>query len=113
MGYLIALLALLGFLWCFWALYVLIMGLYRAHLNKRLVGLNKVLAAPFVLLGLIMDLIANVFVATVFFFELPKEYLVTTRLQRYKTYKNGYKHKWAVYICDHILDVFDPSDDHC
>lgn len=26
----------LAFLWAFWAMYVLVMGIYRAHLAKRL-----------------------------------------------------------------------------
>ena len=48
-----------GFLWAFWCAYVLVMGIYRAHLSQRLVGLNKVLALPVVGFGYLMDVAAN------------------------------------------------------
>ena len=101
------------FLYIFWGLYVLVMGLYRAYLHKQLKGLNKLLAIPYILIGLLVDVVANIFVASVVFMELPKEWLVTTRLQRYMTHNRGYKKRLATYICDHLLDVFDPTGNHC
>ena len=104
---------ILGFLWLFWGFYVQVMGLYRVYLRKELKGLNAVLSLPYIFLGLLMDVFCNVFIAPVVFLELPKEFLVTSRLQRYKTYKRGYKLKVATLICEGMLDVFDPSGDHC
>lgn len=101
------------YLYLFWMFYVLIMGLYRAYLSKRLVGLNKYLAAPCLLIGLILDVVANIFFATFIFMELPKEWLVTSRLMRYQTYDHGYRKKLAQYICDNVLDPFDPTGNHC
>lgn len=66
----------IGFLWAFWGMYVLVMGIYRAHLSHRLKGLVLVLSLPFVAIGFLMDVFAK-------------------------------------YICDHLLDVFDPSGNHC
>jgi len=103
----------LGFLWIFWGFYVLVMGLYRAHLQQRLQGFVQVLAFPFVLVGWVMDVLANVFIASIIFVELPKELLVTDRLQRYKTTSFGYKYNLSCFICENLLDVFDPSGDHC
>lgn len=34
----------IGFLWAFWGMYVLVMGIYRAHLSHRLKGLVLVLS---------------------------------------------------------------------
>jgi len=103
----------LGFLWLFWGFYVQVMGLYRVSLRKELKGINLALAIPYVLVGIICDVFANVFIATFVFLELPKECLVTTRLKRYKTYESGYKLKVATLICEGMLDVFDPTGNHC
>lgn len=99
----------------FWCLYIATMGCYRAHLAGRLVGITKILAYPLVIFAVIVDIIFQYTVATVLFFDLPKakEYLVTDRLQRYVAGKNDWRRKIAVYICDNLLDVFDPTGDHC
>lgn len=48
----LVLFSILAYLYAFWCAYVLVMGIYRAHLSQRLVGLNKVLAAtPMVWIG--------------------------------------------------------------
>ncbi len=107
------LLYVLLYLWAFWALYVLVMGLYRANLDGRLVGLNKLLGFPFLIIGAVVDVLANITIASIVFMEPPKEWLVTTRLQRYMTYRRGYRKTLALYICDHILDPFDPRGNHC
>lgn len=55
----------LAFLWAFWAMYVLVMGIYRAHLSKRLTPVTLALSLPFVALGYVMDVLANVTVASI------------------------------------------------
>lgn len=102
-----------GFLWAFWGMYVLVMGIYRAHLSHRLKGLVLVLSLPFVAVGYLMDVFANVTIASLVFLEPPREWLVTGRLQRYIAQGKGWRYVKAKYICDHLLDVFDPSGDHC
>lgn len=106
-------LLLLAYLYFFWTLYVLVMGFYRAHLNNRLTRFTKILSGPWVIVGVIFDASANIFIATFVFMELPREWLVTTRLTRYQTYPKGYKKKLAEYICDKLLDPFDPTGNHC
>ncbi len=97
-----------------WDRFVLIMGLYRAHLNRRLRGLNKVLAAPNVVIGLFLDVLVNLTWATIVFRELPREWLVTTRLQRHLHDK---RHSWrrerARWWCEQVLDPLDPTGTHC
>ena len=101
------------FLTAFWGLYVLVMGLYRAHLDGRLKGINLLLAWPYLLLGAAADILANLTLASIVFLELPHELLVTRRLQRHMKGKAGWRRSLAQYICDHLLDVFDPRGDHC
>ena len=100
--------------WILWALYVMVMGIYRAHLDKRLTTVTKVLAAPWVLLGYALDVLVNFTFASLIFAEPPQEWLVTTRLQRHiQAGRGGWRHALAAWICDHLLDVFDPTGNHC
>ena len=102
------------FLWAFWGLYVLVMGLYRAHLARRLNRFTTVLGLPFVIAGFSVDVLANITVASIVFVEWPREWLVTDRLQRHiRTPQSAWRTRLASIICDHLLDVFDPSGDHC
>lgn len=103
----------LAFLWVFWAMYVLVMGIYRAHLAKRLTAVTLCLSAPFIVVGYIMDVVANLTVASLVFLEPPRELLVTSRLQRYVAQGRGWRFRIADWICNHLLDVFDPSGNHC
>lgn len=103
------------FLWAFWYLYVLIMGFYRASLAGRLTGVSKWLAVPAVAVGIVFDVVANIFIATVVFRELPTKpwELVTGRLSRYLTESGGWRKTRAKWICENLLDAFDPSGVHC
>lgn len=105
-------LAPLLYLWFFWGMYVMVMGLYRAHLDKRLTRLTYTLAAPWLVIGFAVDVLANLIIAPVVFLDMPSEWLVTTRLKRYIA-GTGWRGRLAKNICDHLLDVFDPRGNHC
>ena len=104
---------LLGYLYAFWFVYIGVMGIYRAHLDGRLSGVVKALCWPAVIVGLVMDIAANIFIATLVFVELPRELLVTTRLTRHMKKASGWRYKFAEQVCTHLLDVFDPTGKHC
>jgi hypothetical protein len=101
------------FLWVFWYLYILVMGLYRAHLVKKLTKFTYALALPALLIGYAMDVTANVFIAPIVFREMPAEWLVTTRLTRYIAGPCGWRKVRAQEICASFLDYFDPRGSHC
>ena len=114
LAFLSLLFGLLVYLWIFWGLFVLVMGLYRAHLNKKLTGIRFALAFPWIIVGYSVDIFSNVVIAPLFFFELPKELLVTGRLTRWKyTEKDTRQKRMAIYVCENLLDVFDPTGIHC
>lgn len=115
MTYFYATLAPVALLVLLWYVYVLVMGLYRAHLMGRLYGLAKVLAYPAVAVGWLLDWLANVLIATVIFGEVPRAWneLVTDRLSRYVKGPMGYRRTRALWVCTHLLDVFDPTGTHC
>jgi len=108
-----ALLITLFILWLFWATYVLIMGFYRAHLNGTLRGVSLVLAVPFIIVGLVVDIVINITLASILFAQFPREWLVTTRLKRYVAAGDGWRSRAANAICNRLLDIFDPSGNHC
>jgi hypothetical protein len=106
----------LAYLYGFWLLYVLIMGFYRAWLARKLTLTAKVLAAPALIVGYLVDLFANWTLATAWFLEFPKRplELVTDRLSRYIGLQEDCWHKeHAVWVCQNLLDYFDPHDKHC
>lgn len=119
-------LAVLAYLLVFWYLYVLVMGFYRASLAGRLVkwSIPWWLALPAILVGIVVDLLANWTIAAVWFMELPafdvfnlyqRPDLVTSRLTRYLAtdYPVGRNKTHARLICNYLLDPFDPSGSHC
>lgn len=105
-------LSAIAFLWIFWGLYVLVMGLYRAHLDGRLTRLLYVMSAPYLLVGAAVDLIANLTVFSALFLDIPREWFVTARLKRLLR-GDGWRQRLAHAICHKLLDVFDPSGSHC
>ena len=114
-GLLVALGPLL-YLWVLWNLYVLVMGFYRAHRNGTLHGVTRWLAYPTVGVGYAMDWLANMVIASAYFRERPLKLgeVVTTRLVRYMRGPDGWRKTHAKWICDHLLDPFDPSPGgHC
>ncbi|GAB3188560.1 hypothetical protein GCM10027292_17590 [Hydrogenophaga aquatica] len=109
------LLAVILFLWVFWYAYILVMGLYRAHLAGRMTRFTYFLSFPALLAGYVMDVVAQYTLATVFFLDLPKrgEHLVTDRLKRYIAQGSGWRAAKAEWVCTHLLDIFDPTGNHC
>lgn len=99
-------------LWCFYGLYALVMGVYRAHLAKRLSRVSYLLLGPWVALGYVVDVLTNITLASVVFVEVPREWLVTTRLQRYVG-GTGWRKAMASWVCNTLLDPLDPTGEHC
>jgi len=102
----------LGAAWSLWGFYVLIMGLYRAHLAKRLSRPAYLLALPFLVVGYVVDALVNIMIASVVFLELPRSLLLTDRLE-YHLGRDGWRGSLARWICTQLLDVFDPTGTHC
>lgn len=98
-------------LYLLWIFYLAVMTLKRARDANLLTKTVKALGIPVLVVGLILDFLANVFVMTVMLLELPKETTVTARLKRHNKESTGWRLsivKWA----EPLLDPFDPSGDH-
>lgn len=105
----------LAYLYGFWLLYVLIMGFYRAWLAKKLTKVALVLASPALVVGYLVDLLANWTLAALLFWQWPQRplELVTDRLSRYISTPSGWRTAPALWVCQSLLDYFDPNDRHC
>lgn len=106
---------IVAYMYIFYVFYILAMGVYRAFLTGRLSTVAKVLLFPIVALAILIDVACQYTIATIVFKDLPvaKEYMVTERLSRYVKDGEGWRFKIASFICENMLDIFDPSGDHC
>lgn len=103
---------LIGFAatYALWVLYLAVMSLKRVRDEGKLSRLAYIFGIPVLYIGLVFDVLINIFVMTVLLLELPKEWLVTTRLKRHNR-GTGWRQKFAAW-CEQFLDPFDPSGDH-
>lgn len=62
--------------------------------------------------GVAYDVFLNVVLASIVFLDPPKEPMFTKRLERYKYGSDGWRKRWALWICEHLLDQFDDGG-HC
>lgn len=92
-----------------WLFYVAIMHLIQVR--DRLHPIAKIHAYVLAGIGVTLNAILNIVVATVLFADLPREPGLTKRLKRYKKGPEGWRKKVAVWICEHALDQFDSG--HC
>lgn len=61
--------------------------------------------------GLVLDTLLNWILLTITFWELPKEFLSTTRIVRHKFRSYGWRHTQSVWWCRNWLTPFDEL--HC
>jgi hypothetical protein len=118
--------------WVFWHGYIHAMGLYRARLKGRLVGLPLVMSIPVILVTFVLDVILQFTVASLVFWEKPTgvgfekrkvkgitvpwpvgDWFVTDRLRRYIAQGSGWRFTVADVICYRLTDPFDPTGAHC
>lgn len=99
-------------LYILWIFYLAVMSLKQAYDTKTLSKLAYVLGCPLLVVGLIIDLLVNIFVASVFLLDFPRELTVSEKLGRLiKT--TGWRSTASCWFCTKFLDIFDPSGKHC
>ena len=99
-------------LYTLWVFYLAVMNLKRARDANELTGVAKLFGTPVLLVGLVIDAVADWTVCTALFLELPKEKTVTSRLKRHIN-SEGWRSNIAAWICMNLLNKFDPSGNHC
>lgn len=95
-----------------WGWYLSIMHLKTARNQGKLTKTAKVIAYPWLVIGLLVDVLFNLVVGTLVFAELPREFLFTTRVSRLND-DGGWRGKLSRWFCSELLDPFDPAGKHC
>jgi hypothetical protein len=106
----------LGLAYVTWFVFLAVMALLAARNSGRLTRLSEVLAVPILIIGWLLDFILNV-ASTVLFLDLPQEWLLTIRCDRYLSIANPnklnrYRQRVARALCHNLLDPFQ-SGGHC
>jgi hypothetical protein len=96
-------------LYVLWLYYLSVMALKRANDRSELTGFVRYAALSIKYTGLALDAFCNIVWMTILFREFPQEWLVTARVSRKK--KEG--DPIAIWMCETLLDPFDPSGCHC
>lgn len=97
-----------------WTLYICSMQ-FKYH-KEDLYPIAKFHAYIIVIAMLILDVLLNILVSPLFL-EPPRydkrEWLLSPRLKRWNRERSGYRSRMAGWICEHFLNQFDRSGDHC
>jgi hypothetical protein len=106
-------LAAIGSIYALWIFYLAVMSLKRARDAGEMSITAYRLGLPVLYLGLLIDFLVNVIILSIIMLELPKEWLVTSRLSRHLSAGTGWRAHVAAWFCTNLLDTFDPSGCHC
>ncbi len=106
----------LGLLYGTWFAFLAIMALKSARDNGKLTKTASILAIPILIFGWLLDFSLNI-VSSLPFLDLPQEWLLTIRCDRYlsipnPTGLNRYRQRLARWLCQNLLDPFQ-SGGHC
>lgn len=96
-----------------WLFYLAVMSL--APHRDKLHPVAKAHAYVLLAIGLALDLVLNVVVASVLFAKYPEDWLLTGRLTRYcqDTTERPWRRALSGWLCRNLLDPFDTKGGHC
>lgn len=98
-------------LFLLWVFYGSLMNLRRAWKEGALTLPAKVMAVPVLIIGGALDVWCNIVVFTVITGRLPGEFLVTTRLKKYR-HRTGWPKTVSDFFGRHFLNPLDHTGDH-
>ena len=99
--------------WILWVGFVAIMHIRRVKQKYGLTKSIKVVGAPLLVFGYILDVGFNWIAGTAMFVDIPREKTFSNRLERYVKEDYGtIRRKVARYIREDLLADFDETGDH-
>lgn len=109
----LAFLVVYGTAFATWVCYLAAMNVLRRR--NELNPVAKVHAYVLVAIGLALDFVLHVVIASLLFLKRPQDWLLTGRLTRYvhDDSEAAWRRTAARWICKHMLDQFDPDGCHC
>ena len=103
--------SLLAF-WALWVLFLATMNLGQAKAEGKLKGFALWAGYTVLSVGLLVDFVVQVTVATVIWLELPRELTVSGRVERLCREGYGYRLALAMWFRHVLLSPFDRSGGH-
>lgn len=94
-----------------WYVYIAVMALQKV-LDQLHPAVRVLAYTGLFVYGYPLDIFLNLVIATVCFFDLPKELLLTARMKRYIAGESGRRERVAAWICAQMLNPFS-SGKHC
>ncbi len=100
-------------LWLLWIFYLAVMNLQRVHKAGKLGRVALVLGIPALVVGFVLDVLANLVIFTVLLLERPRwgEWTVTARLQRHHG-GTDWRSRVAQWFETELLGAFDHEGSH-
>lgn len=96
-----------------WFFYLAVENLIRAKNAGSLKWQAAIFAYPMAFVGIIFDALLNATIGTVFFVEVPRQWLFTARLELHCADTVTWRGGLARWICANLLDPFDANGVHC
>lgn len=103
--------ALLAF-WLLWVLFLATMNLAQSKAEGKLHGFALWAGYTVLAVGLLVDLVVQITVATVMWLEFPREWTVSGRVERLCREGHGYRLGLALWFRRTLLAPFDRSGGH-
>ena len=103
--------SLLAF-WALWVLFLAVMNLGQAKAEGKLRGFALWAGYTVLALGLLVDLVVQVLVASILWLEFPRELTVSERVARLCKHGSGWRLRLALWFRAVLLSPFDRSGGH-
>jgi hypothetical protein len=101
-----------GLFYILWIFYLAVMNLQRVRDLGLLHPVVKKLAYPILIVGVLLNILLNITILTILFLDVPREWTISKRLNRYMTQPVANWRSKAAKIFEYLLDPFDPDGDH-
>lgn len=99
-------------LWCLWILFLAVMNLGQAKAEGKLHGFALSAGCTVLTVGLLVDLLVQITVASVLWLEFPREWTVSERVARLCKHGSGWRQRLALWFRRVLLAPFDRSGGH-
>lgn len=98
--------------WSLWVLFLAVMNLGQAKAEGKLHGFALYAGYTVLAVGLLVDLVVQVFVASILWLEFPREWTVSGRVARLCEHGKGWQQRLALWFRHTLLAPFDRSGGH-
>jgi hypothetical protein len=97
------------YIYVFWLVFIVVMAAKASWNTLTLTA--KIMLAPVCVLGVLLDVFFNIFIATFLLVDFPREAMFTHRLDRYEG-MTGWRQTFALWMCRTFLNPFQIGG-HC